>query len=309
MDAILPLRQRDLPRATLLLCSLCQRAHGIGTLWIVCPDNDILSIRQNLQRFGETFTINVLPETKIVPELQFFTTLNGWRKQQIIKLAIADWVNSDFYLTLDADVVCTRHVQLDNLIVDGRAPCLVHQDNFRRDYYISAERVLGMCAPRPHIFHNVTPAILSKDVMKRLQRHLTGRWDNFFRSLAFWPLGRRAVNQCHQRLKFGRQPPAPLCAWRLYLAASVPWTEYAVYYTFSESSGIFHDFFLESNIGIYDFANSIWYKEDFEQKLLQLNSCFDGKGPPYFIIVQSNTHIDITYLNENIKPLLLIKKL
>ena len=36
--------------------------------------------------------------------------MRGWLTQQIVKLAMAERVESDFYLTLDADVICTRTV-------------------------------------------------------------------------------------------------------------------------------------------------------------------------------------------------------
>ncbi len=49
--------------------------------------------------------VRVLDETVLVPE---FDTLpmNGWQKQQLLKLAVATILDTEYYLVLDSDVLC-----------------------------------------------------------------------------------------------------------------------------------------------------------------------------------------------------------
>ncbi|MEO1230548.1 MAG: DUF6492 family protein [Myxococcota bacterium] len=50
-----------------------------------------------------------LPEPELAPELET-SRARGWFKQQLVKLAIHERIESAFYLTFDADVVATRPV-------------------------------------------------------------------------------------------------------------------------------------------------------------------------------------------------------
>jgi len=56
----------------------------------------------------------LIPETK-------FLKIQGWYLQQLIKLAIAEHIKTDFYLTLDADVICVKPVYFSDLVKDGCA--------------------------------------------------------------------------------------------------------------------------------------------------------------------------------------------
>src|SRR5690606_42105927 len=64
----------------------------------------------------------LLSEDALVPELREHRA-RGWYRQQLIKLAIAERVASDYYLTFDADVVATRPITIERLLPGGRAPC------------------------------------------------------------------------------------------------------------------------------------------------------------------------------------------
>ena len=63
---------------------------------------------------------------------------------QLVKLSIATMVETDFYLTLDADVVCVKPLRFDALIRDGRAVTNTTSEDWHSDWYGWCERVLGM---------------------------------------------------------------------------------------------------------------------------------------------------------------------
>ena len=123
MDAVLPICAKDIERAKLLVRSLASHAQDVRTLWVITPPTDVRVAQERLGRAPAPFRMRVLPETEVVPELRVFR-IRGWEAQQLVKLAMADRVDSDFYLTLDADVICTRPVALDRIIRDGRAPAV-----------------------------------------------------------------------------------------------------------------------------------------------------------------------------------------
>lgn len=79
--------------------------------------------------------------------------------------------------------------------------------------------------------HNVTPALLHRravdDLRCTLEEKIARR--EYSRGLRGWK----------QRWHLSRTRQAGYAACRVYLMAARPWTEYALYYTFLETSGRF----------------------------------------------------------------------
>lgn len=189
LDAVLPLAAGDAERANILFHSLERFFEPLATLWVVVPDAERERVRVP---FGE-----VVVDSDVVPEIAESRPPHGWHLQQLVKLGMAERVATPFYLTLDADVICVRPTRHDDLVRDGRALAQVtppHHPEWNDD----AERVLGL--PRSERQYGVTPALLSRDGVLGLQRHLGGDW-------------------------------------RARLLRELPWTEYALYNTFLEATG------------------------------------------------------------------------
>ena len=209
LDAVLPLAARDLERAQILFHSLERFFESLGTLWVVVPDAEREQVRVP---FGD-----VLVDSEIVPEIVERPPPHGWHLQQLVKLAIAERVATPFYLTLDADVICVRPTRHDELVRDGRALAQVtppHHPEWNDD----AERVLGL--PRSERQYGVTPAVLTRDGVLGLQRHLGDDW-------------------------------------RGRLLRELPWTEYALYNTFLEATGQWSRHHVSGG-GRCIYANSVW---------------------------------------------------
>jgi hypothetical protein len=301
VDAVLPVTLGDLERARLLLRSLRRHASGLRTLWVVTPASDAHTAEEHLGRELAPSVMRVISETDVVPELRQFR-MRGWLTQQIVKLAMAERVESDFYLTLDADVVCTRPVTLDRLVRDGRAPMHVIDEDIRPAWYAWAAAVLGLAPARQHIFHNVTPTLLSRGGVRALAQHLGRRW----RRLQI-ASGRRSLGNLRHRLRFAAGA-GDLEPWRLYLCLSTPWTEYALYYTFLEATGRLHEFHTESPSCLYDVERSVWYVNGLDLDSWDPSPSFSGDGPPYFLVFQSNTRIDPGFVASRIEPLLSVRR-
>ena len=94
----------------------------------------------------------------------------------MIKLAAAEIVETDFYLTLDADIICVRPTSFSDLVKDGCAYCFKHglerSAEMFKQWYRDAERVLKI--DHAEYFHDVTPAVLSRQAVLMLHKHLVG---------------------------------------------------------------------------------------------------------------------------------------
>lgn len=305
IDAVLPLTLRDLPRAQLLLTSLERFASGLDTLYVIVPDAQQREIEAGLRAFIEGragvegrasvasfssaaqagFQIELLPELQIAPELGLFPKLGGWSKQQLIKLAMGQKVSQPFFLTLDADVVATRPFSPGQLLKDGKAPCGVDHADLHPRWYENAQAMLDVPLARGGISHNVTPALLSRGGVHALAEHFARRYE----AGRFGRGALRGMKQRYAKLRFGGRPGVE--AWRLFLTAGFPWTEYALYYSFLEAHALFERFHFESERALYDGDRSVWFVDDFQT--WDPAPLFEGEGPPYFVVLQSNTGVPV----------------
>ncbi len=260
VDAVLPLAARDLDRAQLLFRSLERFFEPLGTLWVVVPDAERGEIEVP---FGE-----VVRDSELVPELGEVEGVHGWHVQQLVKLAVAEGVETPFYLTLDADVFCVRPTRYEDLVRDGRALAQItppHHPEWNDD----AERVLGL--PRSGRQHGVTPALLSRDGVLALQRHLAAS---------------------------AGEP------WRLHLLRSLPWTEYSLYNTFLEGTGRWDDLHVNGGESAL-YGNSVWIHGQWDD--WKAADSFDGAAPFFFSVVQSATRVPPHAVWERVSPYLVAR--
>ncbi|WP_073072260.1 DUF6492 family protein [Phormidesmis priestleyi] len=296
LDAVIPLTLKDYPRFEILHTSLKLFFKDLGKCWIVTPDHEFEQIKSLIS--DEQYC--VIPESSLVPEFKIFRSSNrfsifksvpGWFKQQIIKIAIADKIETDFYLTLDADVICTKPVYFEDLIKDGRAVCYIHQTHTHHDWYGWAEEVLKMTARSRELLHNVTPAVLSKQAMLELQTYLT----QVYHKTKF-PLRRRDLKVVALKFLTTFLPKKStlrhqLLSWRSYLSVCTPWTEYGLYYIFLEETNRFDKYHIEVTDPIYTNDDSVWYKETFES--WDVEKVFSPESSHFFVIVQGWLDLDI----------------
>jgi Family of unknown function (DUF6492) len=263
LDGVLPLTLKDADRARILVESLRAFFPELSTLWVVVPDVDVAAVAN---RLGGP-PVRVLPETQVLPELPFYRKAfrasiafrrrpQGWYIQQLAKMSGPDFVQSEFYMTFDADVFCTRPLAASDLVRDGRAVCQRSRDDVHADWYAWAERVLGL--RRSGFRHGVTPLLYSREGMRGLQRCLETRVN---------PLIRLAGGG----------------GWRGLLLRQTPWAEHTLYYTFLEATGQFDRFHCAlTGRALYD--KSVWQEGEFETWRPA-----DAFGPdgPWFCLVQS----------------------
>jgi hypothetical protein len=290
IDAVLPLAPRDLNRFRLLARSLERFMHDLGILWVVVPDADVQALAQ-LQSAIE-LPIRVIGESEWLPGMNQLP-IRGWYKQQLVKLAAHPVINSEFYLTLDADVLCTRRCGYDELVPGGKALCHVMKQSDHQNWYDGAESVLGLSAKRRGVLHNVTPVVWSKFGVRDTVQHLSQRAEQ--RQFAS---GLRGLRQRVRALLGTDETAAP---WVRYLSAATPWAEYATYFTFLEATEQFESYHTESAECIYDIQRSLW-KSTRSLAGWDPAPLFEGAGPPYFAVVQSNAELPVAQLWQALEP-------
>lgn len=299
IDAVLPLILRDMERAEFLFESLAKKFSGLRKIWIVCPDAQVDQISARLKGQTFPFEISIEPELKIVPELTLRPKLSGWFRQQLIKLAMFDKVDSDLYLTLDADIVCTRNLTADQLIGNGKGACHISSECKFANWYSRARDVLDLRNHGPAVMHNVTPALLHRGAVAELKGVIEEKISKGKYSRGF----KRAMRQ--RWLLWSLRKNNKYASWRIFLTAAFPWTEYALYFTFLEATGRFEKYHSRTDYCIYDIEHSLWEAKD---TLLpedwDPSPAFRGEGPPWFIVGQSNTGISAAVMRERLAPLL-----
>jgi hypothetical protein len=294
LDAVLPLTAADADRAQILFRSLEAFFEPLGTCYVVAPDAEVAAVRAKVPHDRYM----VLADSDVIPELRAFQRaarfrarlrlagppFHGWFVQQLVKLAIADRVQTSFYVTLDADVICVRPTRYEDLVVGGRAVVQTTPPN-HPEWNDDAERVLAL--PRLGRQYAVTPALFSAEAVARLSRHLSGRVDPRLRRLA-------------SRLPGGVMREI-VAGWHAFLLRNLPWTEYALYHTFLVRAGAFETYHLDAGPDAI-YSNAVWMEDEFDD--------WDPAAPGTpdasfrFSIVQSATRIPPERVWAKVAPLL-----
>jgi hypothetical protein len=308
MDAVLPLTLKDFDRFRILQKSLdafCKNLLNI--IWVVVPDHQLQEIREQIG----SGNYQVIPESFLVPEIKLLK-IQGWYLQQLIKLAIANHVKTDFYLTLDADIICTQSVHHSDLVKEGRAVYSAnshsrYDNEFLRRLLKTVLKLDPLFVPR-HNYYNVTPAVLSRDAVLQLQQYLRRlSIDEFNTSLKLVGskksklifLGYWLIYRCLPKRSSRREQ---IVDYKGYLLRNTPWTEYTLYYNFCDSKDLLDQYHILTPHCIYAGENSVWKKDQLIN--WQPENCFEGDRNFFFCVFQSNTEIPAEVVLEKVEKFL-----
>lgn len=280
--------QGDLERASLLLESLQQQlpATEIEEILIITRDDEASGVQKSLRPYQQALPIHFLSETVLCPGLaDNQETLNlwprpnlGWFRQQLIKFAAHQHVNTPFYMALDADVIFARPFRVHDLISSQHGLlATIHRQDLQellhdevaqheitvREYRVAqAEQVLKLQRPSlcRDYWTSETPVLLNRTIVARMANHLQTIWD---------------------------QP------WQEALLSHLPWTEYNLYIVFAEATGLLSQ---HHNIGGLDavlrFSKSLWrqatdYRLPMDLNNWDLTGAFSPTDQGVAVVVQS----------------------
>ncbi len=237
-------------------------------IFICIPGEELDEAKSRIPSY-KNLILHFVDENVVVPEVTKLQA-NGWLKQQILKLAAFNILESKFFITLDPDVICCKEISREIFLPRGRALSQWEYRTCHPNWWLASSRLLGMEATQTQMGLGVTPNILVTDVCRSLAGHLNTRsaenWWNYLTSkemLSAAPLGNS-------------------------------WTEYTLYNVFLENCGIlsqYHWQFMECGGMMLHSSPSVWRPHEFEN--WNPDDAFSGKKPGYFLICQSSTEISV----------------
>ena len=278
---------RDLDRLRILLSSfLCFfDLRDLTAFWLLAPPCDVAAVKSLLRAITSDRRFEVVPETDICPELKK-TPKNelqatGWFRQQLVKLAAHELVRSDFYMTLDADVICVRPFSCSDITKKGRALCNTEYLKDYRAIYKSqfalreikvkqrrigwAEKVLGISRSAQYRkrVYGETPVLLNTREVGNLTHYLEEKHE---------------------------------LPWRSALLAALPWTEYPLYFQFLESTKKLDSVHLPTHRNaVLNLDRSFWHApNNYRATMREWDpaDAFSPKAAGYSVVVQSFLEID-----------------
>lgn len=268
MEAVLPLKisgdwsDHDLTRARILLYSLETFWRGTGRLRLNViareQDTDVLA-----QAFvSDVIDIAIVPELEVVPELAEFPNAHGWYKQQVIKLAAHKLVQSDIFLTLDADLVCSKSFDEATFLLGGRLLADWEPRDVHPDWWRDSAHVLGIDPILEGQGIKPTPVILSTAHCREMMSFLDGR----------------SNKSAHT-----------------FLLGSKGWTEFTLYNNFLDMTGQMAATYLtaeEMKAGRHAVRSWACFSSRQEFDRWTPSAAFDAKSPGHFMVCNSSTRID-----------------
>jgi hypothetical protein len=271
IDIVLPVCARDCERLQTLGASLRRFWHVPGVLRIFTEDGDHDVVLEAARKYlvGDLW-VEVMKTSDMLERPPSKDTRKGWWRQQLAKLCAARIVESDFYLTIDADCFLTQPIEYEDLVKRGRGVVTTREvDRYRPEWYHASREILGL-GPQ----------------------HMPGR----FVDMPPFLLARTPVQYLLARLKDKHGP-----SWKgalLTYADHWPWTEYTLYHLHTTYSGVWDAFHVESPSLT---GNSIWTPADIEG--WDPRKCF-AEGAAPFAVVQSHTTLPPEWVWERVAPFL-----
>lgn len=227
VDLVLPVNpalRNDDRRMRICLSSLDRYLDpaSVGQLLIVVPDGVAKDAVAALTWDGRPvrFPTTVLHDRELLGKNPWRSRVGGWHTQQFVKLGAADHLKSDFYITLDSDVLLTRPTCFADLIIGGRAITTHYDRTVHAGWWKASAEVLDTDPRLTCAGMEVTPAILSAHVARALMRYLEAKYDG--------PWYRGVVEFLDDQKARGLYHP--------HLSSPMP-TEYTLYYLFAEKQG------------------------------------------------------------------------
>jgi hypothetical protein len=293
----------DLRRVDLMFRSLAKflEKQCLEEFIIVTRSADMEAVRSAVQTGLNQQKLRILDENTICPEFlddpetpsQWPKPNKGWYRQQLIKLAIHEHVQTEFYMTVDSDVIFTKPFSPDSLFKDGRGLLNTQYANdfkqlyrediaakevkIRRARYKDAGMVLKCSRPDQYLdrWYGETPVLLSSKIVHGLTRHIENTWD---------------------------QP------WRQVLLQMLPWTEYALYFQYAEFAGLLEKYHYAGDMNsVLNLENSLWRPADDYRYPCQLadwdtSKAFDSKTGGVAIVVQSYLGYPVDEVADKVLP-------
>eukprot|EP00963_Diacronema_lutheri_P009620 scaffold868_cov351-Pavlova_lutheri.AAC.11 len=252
---------------------------SLERIYIICPDRE--TGRISLLFADEKTT--VMGEDQLFANGELFLDMEhaqyltqkgnrvlnegGWVRQQAVKLAASQMVETDFYIVLDSDNIAVRPMAYSDFVRDGRAVVNFDADMRRngqfKEWWRWARDVLGVSLW--NATYGVTPGVMNTNVVQQMLEYIEYR--------------------------FGQR-------WtQVLLGGKLPWTEWGLYYTFAEASGMFESVHYACEGILYSYV--VWARINYQD--FDIASLF-SQSYSLFTIVQSIGDISVYTVSQDFEP-------
>ncbi|WP_414623152.1 DUF6492 family protein [Calothrix sp. CCY 0018] len=282
IPAVLPIavhpqrNQLDYQRLQMLLYSLRKKEayKWLEQLYLVTPDNQKQSLAKHCKNV-DFIKINILGEEELFPEFKQYINKHyyNYRKQMLIKIGIAKIIETEFFLTLDSDIICLQEITSESLIVDGKALMDYEEKSLHHAWWESSAEVLSTPVETNIPGISVTPSILSRTICEYLIEEVENKYqENWILTL----MGMERI----EKAKF--------------------WTEYSLYFLCAQKKNCLTKYHLDNlddkNIPLIDHNYSVWFASEIE-KMKNLEQLPPPSG--LFAVLQGASGISLeTILNH-----------
>ena len=252
----------DLDRAILLCDSIS--GHWVSSkelfnLEVVARDEDYDQVQSTFKKY-ENMTITFHKESKFISASSRYK-IQGWYKQQLIKLIAPLELFEDYFFTLDSDLLVIKDfnentfLSSDMRAIPKLSPCNIHE------WWKNAANHFGIEMIQEYGF-GVTPNILNSKILKLIAEYF--------------------------QAKYSEPMIEVLC--KLLITERAPWSEYSVYDLIGRALVDFTTFYdLEAGKSSKLHANrAVWGRSGLLDPIEFLQG-IDG----FFLILQSTSSVDI----------------
>lgn len=140
LDLVMPLIARDRERFHTFLASYKKFWKVNGLLRLFVPEAEYAALKDLA---GLDSRIRVDTKQSLIGTVPYELGVQGWQRQQYVKLAAFQAVDTPFYCCVDSDMFVTRELRYDDVIMDGRAPVRMTDKAKLVSLYTNAGHLLG----------------------------------------------------------------------------------------------------------------------------------------------------------------------
>lgn len=225
---------------------------------VITPPEDQLIIKKSINNISN-FKIKIVNDDKICPTLK---KESGWYKQQILKLSVAKYVRTEYYITLDADIILHKPLRMCDLFIDGKAIFKKEEAFVHMDWWIASKKVLksNYEIKEKDIVIAVTPEILHTNSCVKLLNEIALR------------------NKVEDPYLF-----------LFRICENLKWTEYTLYWLYLLELQQENELYSWENNQLYE---GLWVDFDINSNKYATIKNIIERSEAFFIIIQSTLSIE-----------------
>lgn len=279
---VLPIKgEKDILRTSIILLPSIEHFFNlddISDFFIIYHESEYEILTEKLYKFTEKLNIIFVNENDIIIDLNTFSRLSGWKKQQLLKLEISKLCKTKSYITLDSDLFMIKNCSIKDLL-KGENKYIYNISSFEchKKWWVSSCKLLDydLESMKDKLDFGVTPSILITDIVSKLLNTLDLQTYDIFLLQDFYH-----------------------------------WTEYTLYWSYVVNNN--YDIYYNKNNKEPLYGYSIWFKPDNDISIEEIvNEIIDKNKNTnsFFSLVQSTSNL--LYHEEDMKIFikLLIKHL